>query len=269
MTTKKEISSLIEAYLSNDISLSDKNKLLELISSNKFIAREFIVRQRINKAIQKKDIMEVREQLNSLVNVRSKTSDVQEPKQAYYASWYKIAAVIILLATVGYLTYLQFGDSLTMNHKQDHSSLQIMEKVSSIDNSEPKKDNGEMSIQESSKGQEITKSTKLPENEMLAFNFDESAYYESFINNYRSYGIQIEMPLPGSTFDYSSEIQFKWKGDLINPIELLIMNNREELVCQAKVISEFTLKIPLDRGLYYWKIESEEDLLYLNKFYIK
>jgi hypothetical protein len=271
MKTRKEISSLIEEYLSGDISQNDSHKLFELISSNKFVRDEFIVRQRIDKAIRKKEIMELREQLKSIDDKRSHTNEIQEPKQVYQASWYKMAAAIILLAAIGYLIYFQFSDRspLNQNQNQDQSILITKEEYHKFDKSESNEGNVNIIKQDQKIEQKSDSSQELTKKPELAINFMESAYFESFITNYRSNEIQIDRPLPGSTYSYPAEIQFSWRGNIENSLQLIIMNNREELVYKTVVVKEFTLKNHLDQGLYYWKLESEDELLYLNKFYIK
>jgi hypothetical protein len=64
-------------------------------------------------------------------------------------------------------------------------------------------------------------------------------------------------------------ILFSWKKEFLTPHTLKIVNNRNKVLYTSAIQGnsfEFTGR--LDPGLYYWKIESKNELLYVGKFFI-
>ncbi len=65
-------------------------------------------------------------------------------------------------------------------------------------------------------------------------------------------------------------IQFSWKKEFLTPHTLKIVNNMNDLLYQFAVKgNSFEFTGNLQPGLYYWKIESQNELLYVGKFFIK
>ena len=75
-------------------------------------------------------------------------------------------------------------------------------------------------------------------------------------------------PSEGATL--GADAAFRWKAAGGKSQKLSILNNRGTAVL-TKVVShgEFVLRQKLAPGLYYWKIESETELLYVGKFLAK
>ena len=81
------------------------------------------------------------------------------------------------------------------------------------------------------------------------------------------YSIKVLSPKIGE--DIKDSIHFRWESDYSGPLYLEILTNRDSLIFSEqpednKVV--FTKK--LKPGLYYWKLNSKDDLLYIGKFYM-
>jgi hypothetical protein len=64
-------------------------------------------------------------------------------------------------------------------------------------------------------------------------------------------------------------IQFSWKNEFLTLHTLKIVNNMNDLLYQYAVKGKsFEFRGNLQPGLYYWKIESQNELLYVGKFFI-
>lgn len=64
-------------------------------------------------------------------------------------------------------------------------------------------------------------------------------------------------------------IHFSWKRALVSPHTLKIVNNKNEVLYTYPVQgSWFDFNETLSSGLYYWKLESQNELLYVGKFFI-
>ena len=107
----------------------------------------------------------------------------------------------------------------------------------------------------------------------FAQNFIESPDLEKFINqNYRSAsGVVIKSPAKDEITN--NKITFRWEKKTDKAVTLKILDNVGRSVIEATPDSDsFVLNINeknLNPGLYYWKLETEDDLLHLGRFFIK
>jgi hypothetical protein len=110
--------------------------------------------------------------------------------------------------------------------------------------------------------------------------FKPNSYMEEWINEKtRSTGVIVDTvysPQTGEQFtDSAGQIIFKWKMKNDTAVSLKIMDNAEEEVLTAvpaKInFPEFNIRLNSSvlpqPGLYYWRIETEEEVLYTGKFY--
>lgn len=103
-----------------------------------------------------------------------------------------------------------------------------------------------------------------------AENFKASPFMEEMVNSYsvRSYSITILSPKIGETV--KGNILFQWEEIEEAPIYLKFLNN--QAVEQYSVTPEdnqFLFTEKLKPGLYYWKLESEDDVLFVGKFFVE
>ena len=103
------------------------------------------------------------------------------------------------------------------------------------------------------------------------FNFRVNPNLESMIGTrYRSASIQVFSPADNLTTFVGSDIVFSWKLAAQGAVTLKIIDNMDEENYEYEVIGgRFVLKERLSPGLYYWKLEDHQDLLYIGKFFIK
>ncbi|MEM1319357.1 MAG: hypothetical protein AAGG75_03825 [Bacteroidota bacterium] len=114
-----------------------------------------------------------------------------------------------------------------------------------------------------------TPSPQAPQ--LIAANFAVNDELESMVGEvYRDEGFEALSPAVGEDFAPGQPINFAWKEKTSERLYLYILNNQEKEMHKVILISNrFQLDLPLDPGLYYWKLESEEDLLYIGKFNIR
>lgn len=271
MKTRKEISNLIEQYLSHEINTDDKEYLLKLISENTFIKEEFILRQKIDTAIHKQEVMELREELKSLFQNKNTNHHLQEPKPFYKNSWYRAAAVLILLMGFSYLLVNFSGKG------KIQESISAIEHNKNITDKSPGHDYDQSEQIRSDAGKETeifynqgnAQEHSIEGDDFIAMNFTESAYFESFIDNYRSDQITILQPMPSANLMKGDDVFFTWSNPSGDSLILKIYNNKEESIIRIRALNAYKMHSSLRPGLYYWKLESEDDLIYMNKFYIR
>ena len=66
-----------------------------------------------------------------------------------------------------------------------------------------------------------------------------------------------------------NNIVFAWQSEVPEALQLQILDNRETIIFEkARISSPFSFQEKLMPGVYYWKITSAEELLYVGKFWV-
>jgi hypothetical protein len=74
---------------------------------------------------------------------------------------------------------------------------------------------------------------------------------------------------PGNGSVIKEPIRFSWKKPLLSPHTLKIVNNKNQVLYTYTVQGNwFDFNETLVPGLYYWKLENQNELLYVGKFFI-
>ncbi len=109
--------------------------------------------------------------------------------------------------------------------------------------------------------------------ELLAINMTESSFFESLIStNLRDQeAFEVTKPTLGQHYIMGQKIEFNFKGDLSVPIELSIYKNNDKRIFRDDSITntKFYFQNKLDKGLYYWKVRRNKELISVGKFFVK
>jgi hypothetical protein len=119
------------------------------------------------------------------------------------------------------------------------------------------------------KGQDTGTQFTMATKEEFASNYNVDPELEDLVNGRsRSAALSVMTPANGSV--PGPDAVFSWKGEERKPLAVSIMNNRGDAVLsESGLHARFVLKQRLSPGLYYWKIESETELLYVGKFFVQ
>ena len=75
-------------------------------------------------------------------------------------------------------------------------------------------------------------------------------------------------PSNGST--PGSKVSFDWKREGTAALTLSVVDNRGKTIYRTQVDGvPFKLKQSLRPGLYYWKLQDDNELLYVGKFFMR
>ncbi len=109
--------------------------------------------------------------------------------------------------------------------------------------------------------------------------FKPNAYLEEWsTENVRSENENLDRvisPTAGEKF-YNKEIRFNWIMNKSEPLTLKILTNQEKEIYNKNLSQNNSSTLSVDvspaifehSGLYYWKIEDENEVLYVGKFYL-
>lgn len=104
----------------------------------------------------------------------------------------------------------------------------------------------------------------------IAMAYTPNAELEDLVNSvYRSSGLSIEAPENGASFTKNTAIPFSWKGSDEQRFLIILDNKGKQVSRRLLNVNTIAYEESLNSGLFYWKLESEEDLLHVGKFSIK
>lgn len=216
--------------------------------------------------------LKVTEQAISLVGKEGKTAF--EVKKQNSKNIFSFIPAFSTTAKIGFsfaVFILLFVLYSVFNNKSDE--IKNEQKIFSQE-----KENSEQKIDSLKK--EPEKQIKQEENliaELSGPDFELNLYYEEWINeNIRSGNNIIEKVIaPKNDKKFYDDITFKWIMKEQVPVLLSVLKNSEEKIFLTEVdngesteVSKSVSKnIFKKSGLYYWRIENENEVLYVGKFY--
>ncbi len=109
-----------------------------------------------------------------------------------------------------------------------------------------------------------------PPDTLYAAEFEPSPNLEDLVGtNIRSSSAEIIHPRIGGIVPVGT-IRLQWKGGHNSMFRIVVLNNAEKVIRSVETATRsVALTDSLIPGLYYWKIEQQEDLLGVGKFFVK
>jgi hypothetical protein len=275
MKSNKTIDRLIEKYLSDDLDPTERELVDRLVESDNDIRKALLLRKKINKSLAKSDVYELKKMLEDIIKRNKYLSSLEEPASPYL-KWYYAVAIFFLLIGLGSTTILFLGYFRSINSTdiiiQTDTNSNINKRIDLSDSGyvKPlapiltKEHNKKYHNPDEHKRDFDVNST------LFAHNFTISPYLESFIDNFRSNGIKIISPTHLREYIQMENITFSWevRSQPDSVYQLTVYDNHETIIYRSSVENPYILRDKLRPGLYYWKIEIDNELLYLDKFKI-
>lgn len=116
---------------------------------------------------------------------------------------------------------------------------------------------------------ELTVPREVPEPaELFAANFEPSPFYENLAGQpLRSHMIRIETPEPGE--EITDDIYFSWETRSPMPLHLQLIDNTGNVIWRTTTEAQSVpFDADLDPGIYYWRLDTDDELLYVGKFIV-
>ncbi len=171
-------------------------------------------------------------------------------REKKFLLWYRVAAAIVVVISVGVIAYLV----LSVNQKRESIGKGQIEQSVITNDERPEK--------------VAADSTQKP-SPLLAEDFHTSPNLENLVNaQQRSQTIRVLSPRIGAIVD--RRVKFEWEGDGGEAVKIEIISNKDRILYAVSVSSSpYLFERQLSPGLYYWKLEGKNDLLYVGKFIVK
>ncbi|MCK4679197.1 MAG: hypothetical protein KAT48_13770 [Bacteroidales bacterium] len=278
---------LIWRYLDGEITGDKLLKLKEDLATNPHLRKILAEQIDINAALSQSDVIELRKKLKiihrSLIPGVSASFCIPGTLK-----WYLTAASFALLITSGYILYNIFGTKTGIFTKQTNNGFFVANDSSEITpvdssnrfNNVYALNDGRLNRKNQSdandalvdaKKSEINENSKSSHKKLTGIMFEENPMLESLlIYDYRSKeNLEILSPDSEEIFLLNEAIIFKWNHTL-DAVRLKIMNNRAVTVFESDIKGKyFKLDQELGVGVYYWKLNSNDENLFTGKFIVK
>jgi hypothetical protein len=191
-------------------------------------------------------------------------------KTRIHRSWYfsKIAAVFAVFALLLSVYFFviknpSFFGRYTSESIDDNPQEEVSQSETT-DAAGIKSSKEERTIRRQANGSQRQKMTA----QLLALRYQVNPNLENMIGSRLRSGL-FEALTPKNNSVLTIPIQFSWKNEFLTPHTLKIVNNMNDLLFQYPVKgNSFEFREKLHPGLYYWKIENQNELLYVGKFFI-
>lgn len=169
--------------------------------------------------------------------------DAAPSLEEQFSQVYRIAAVFLLIIIGGAL-YLILFNHTTISTQVDTSQS------AAIDSIHSQQDRGEKRT------------------EQFAANFIPSANLDDLVKTeFRSAAFEVVSPQIGDIV--RTPITFRWKN-YNKPLKIKIVTNREVTLLTSMVnTNAFVTSKTFAPGLYYWKLEKDDELVYIGKFFVQ
>jgi hypothetical protein len=194
-----------------------------------------------------------------------KNSDGMKNSRSIALLVLKYSAIVIIIIGLSGLGYYFMHSS----KKTGVSKNQILVKANKPDTTEKKHISDNKPVLPVVKDSSINRS---PQHEDSKLKMEKSSFFENLIAaNYRNNNIEVASPLLNQQFSNRQKIVFKFSGDISTSLVIKIYNNKGKRIHTTNSFQNniYTLDIKLSKGLYYWKLEENTNLLYTGKFIVK
>ncbi len=175
--------------------------------------------------------------------------DAEKEISSPFSIMYRIAAVLVFAAFAGTMYYV-----LTDSSQDEGTEITKQKQQNSIpaDSITPEKK------------QTLSK----PPTDLIAATFEPSPNMEDLVlNEFRSTMMEVVSPKNGIVVPQPVVLQWKNSG---KKITVRVLNNKEVTIASATMHGDrFIVKKKIAPGLYYWKLETDSELLFVGKFLVK
>lgn len=257
MSDREKLPELIDRFNTGNLTGDELTVLLDMMNHNPRIREEVRLDKELNEILADKDVLELRQKILSVQKNRNKGKG---------RNFHYLLLAASLLFFIGLEVILLLN---TRNHAVSPQTA-LTQKITPVIKKEPVTAGQQLIAAESgSTGKKIPDQKK---DTRLASNFMPNPSYENMIGATRSGGsFRLEKPLTGERFSAKSAILFQWNTEPKTLIELKIMDNQGIIVSESGLLYAYRYTIPqgtLRRGIYYFKIMANDEILYFGKFLV-
>ena len=260
MSDREKLPELIDRFNNGTLTGEKLTAFLEMLKTNPRLREEVRLDSELNEILANVDILELRQKILSIQKKRQK-------RKGTNLHLFLLAASLLLLIGIEAL--------LIMNntHRNPYNNTTLIRKYQP----DSKQLVGNNKVEHPAITTEtINKEKKIRDRKTekrLAASFRKNSSFENMIGSTRHAGyFRMDAPLIGYRFSEKAEIMFKWTQDGHAEIELKIMDNTGITIHESRLLDKNKYSLPpgtLNRGLYYFKVLQNDEIIFFGKFMVE
>lgn len=260
MSDREKLPELIDRFNNGKLTGEKLTAFLEMLKNNPRLREEVRLDSELNVILANEDILELRQKILSVQKNRKKRKGMD-------LHFFLLAASLLLLIGIEALLILNSthrnpsnNTTLILKYQPDSKQLVVNNKAE----------------QTAITTETVNKEKKIRDQKTerrLAASFRKNPSFENMIGATRHAGyFRMDAPLIGYRFSEKSEIMFEWTQDGHAEIELKIMDNNGTSIHESRVLDKNKYSLPpgtLNRGLYYFKVLQNDEIIFFGKFMVE
>jgi hypothetical protein len=260
MSDREKLPELIDRYNNGKLSGEELTAFLEMVRTNSRLREEVRLDSELNEILANGDILELRQKIMEIQkkHLRSKGPDIH---------LFLLAASFLLLLGIEVILFMSIvyhnPSKSTIMDPKNQPTLKRGQEITRVEHPVITSDTV-------NKGKSTVR--KMPV-KRLAANFRKNPSFENMIGATRYAGyFRMKDPVIGYRFSRKAVIRFEWILEEQTGIDLKIMDNTGKSVHESGSLGKNNYSLPpktLDRGLYYFKVLQNDEILYFGKFSIE
>jgi hypothetical protein len=260
MSDREKFPELIDRFNTGQLTGEELTAFLEILKTNPRLREEVRLDSELNEILANEDILELRQKILTIQENRKK----RKGPDLYF---FLLAASFLLLMGVETLLFMNYTHPLPAGNpilgQKQKPALQKVPGITRIEHHL-------ISADTVKKGN----STRYRKTEtMLAASFRKNPSFENMIGSTRHAGyFRMDAPVIGCQFNGKDVIGFTWSKEGDDRINILIMDNNGTNVHESGLLSKNNYSIPpgtLKKGLYYFKVLQNDEILLFGKFFVE
>ena len=260
MSDREKFPELIDRFNNGELKGDELTAFLSILKTNPRLREEVRLDSELNEILANGDILELRQKI-LLIQKRRKR------RKGPDLHFFLLAASLLLLIGIETLLFTNNTNHspsknsiLIPRHQQQSKQVPVSGKV----------ERPVIAMKSVKKGKRIL---DLKTEKRLAANFRENPSFENMIGSTRYAGnFRMDAPIIGYRFSETAEIRFEWILDGQTEIELKVMDNTGINIHESGLLSKNKYSLPpgtLKRGIYYFKVMQNDEIIFFGKFFVK
>lgn len=260
MSDREKLPELIDRFNNGKLTGEELTAFLEMLKTNPRLREEVRLDSELNEILANEDILELRQKILTIQKNHQK-------RKGPDLHFFLLAASLLLLIGTEVLLFMNNAhrnpsNRTTLIPKHQPGSKQVPVSI--------KVEHPVIPIDTVNKGKSIIdRKTETK----LAASFRKNPSFEKMIGSTRHAGyFRMDAPIIGYRFSEKAVIRFEWILEGQAEIDLKIMDNTGTSVHESVSLSKNKYSLPpgtLKRGLYYFKVLQNDEIVFFGKFVVE
>jgi len=260
MSDREKLPELIDRFNNGKLTGEELTAFLEMLKTNPRLREEIRLDSELNEILANVELLELRQKILSIQKNRQKRKGTD-------LHLFLLAASLLLL--IGIEVFLIMNNI----HRNHLNNITLIPKYQPYSKQLPVNNKVEQAPITTETANKEKKIRDLKTEKKLVASFRKNPSFENMIGATRHAGyFRMDAPIIGYRFSEKAKIMFEWTQDGHAEIELKIMDNTGKSSHESRLLDNNKYSLPpgtLNRGLYYFKVLQNDEIIFFGKFIVE